>query len=52
MEVAEFDCRHDEDLSLADALKATGVPVERNETKDVTHGYGQVPRLFPLRELL
>ncbi len=41
VEVAEFDCLHDEGLALADALAAAGVPVERNETKGTIHGYDQ-----------
>ena len=41
IEVAEFDCLHDEGLALAAALVAAGVPVERNETQGTIHGYDQ-----------
>ena len=41
VEVAEFDCLHDEGLALAAALEAAGVPVERSETRGTIHGYDQ-----------
>ena len=39
MEVAEFDCLHDEGVNLYEKIKATGVSVELHEVKGGCHGY-------------
>jgi acetyl esterase/lipase len=39
IEVAEFDCLHDEGVRFAQTLKEGGIPVELNETKRTVHGY-------------
>lgn len=39
VEVAEFDCLRDEGINFAEALKASGIPVELNQTKGTIHGY-------------
>jgi acetyl esterase/lipase len=39
IEVAEFDCLHDEGMRFAQTLKEGGIPVELNETKRTVHGY-------------
>lgn len=39
MEVAEFDCLHDEGVNLYEKIKATGVATELHEIKGGCHGY-------------
>lgn len=39
MEVAEFDCLHDEGVYLYEKIKATGVATELHEIKGGCHGY-------------
>ena len=39
MEVAEFDCLHDEGVNLYERIKETGVPTELHEVKGGCHGY-------------
>ena len=39
MEVAEFDCLHDEGVNLYEKIKATGVTTELHEIKGGCHGY-------------
>jgi acetyl esterase len=39
VEVAEFDCLHDEGVNFALALQKSGVQVELNETKGTSHGF-------------
>jgi len=39
MEVAEFDCLHDEGVNLYERIKETGVPTEFHEVKGGCHGY-------------
>lgn len=39
MEVAEFDCLHDEGVALLERIKQTGVSVELHEIKNACHGY-------------
>lgn len=39
MEVAEFDCLHDEGVNLYERIKATGIPTELHEVKGGCHGY-------------
>lgn len=39
VELAEFDCLHDEGLAYAQRLQADGVPVELNDTRGTMHGY-------------
>ena len=39
MEVAEFDCLHDEGIEFAEKLKKSGVAVELHEVKGGCHGY-------------
>lgn len=39
MEVAEFDCLHDEGVNLYEKIKATGVPTELHEVRGGCHGY-------------
>lgn len=39
MEVAEFDCLHDEGIDLYKRIKATGVATELHEVKGGCHGY-------------
>ena len=39
VEVAEFDCLHDEGIAFADRLKAEGIRVEVHDIKGACHGY-------------
>lgn len=39
MEVAEFDCLHDEGINFHERIKATGVATEIHEVKGGCHGY-------------
>ncbi|MEY8420608.1 alpha/beta hydrolase [Oscillospiraceae bacterium 44-5] len=39
MEVAEFDCLHDEGIAFAERLQAEGVLTELHEVKGACHGY-------------
>ena len=39
VEVAEFDCLHDEGLAYAQALASAGIPVEIYESRQTIHGY-------------
>lgn len=39
VEVAEFDCLHDEGVNLYEKIKATGVSTELHEVKGGCHGY-------------
>lgn len=39
MEVAEFDCLHDEGVNLYEKIKATGAATELHEVKGGCHGY-------------
>lgn len=39
VEVAQWDCLHDEGVRYAQALKDAGIPVELTEVKDAMHGY-------------
>lgn len=39
VEVAEYDCLHDEGLAYAERLRAAGVQVAVNDTKGTYHGY-------------
>ena len=39
MEVAEFDCLHDEGVNLYEKMKAAGVAAELHEVKGGCHGY-------------
>lgn len=39
MEVAEFDCLHDEGINLYEKIKATGAQTELHEIKGGCHGY-------------
>jgi acetyl esterase/lipase len=39
LEVAEFDCLHDEGVNFAKALQNSGVQVELNETRGTVHGF-------------
>ena len=39
IEVAEFDCLHDEGVELSKKLQAENIPVELNEIKEVMHAF-------------
>ena len=39
VEVAEYDCLHDEGIAFAERLRAEGIPVEVHEVKGTCHGY-------------
>lgn len=39
VEVAQYDCLHDEGIAYAQALKQSGVQVELYETKQTVHGF-------------
>ncbi len=39
IEVAEFDCLHDEGIEFAEKLKSQGVQVEVHDMKGTCHGY-------------
>ena len=39
IEVAEFDCLHDEGIEFAEKLKIQGIPVELHDMKGTCHGY-------------
>lgn len=39
VEVAEFDCLHDEGVAFAERLQSENIPVELHETKGGCHGY-------------
>ena len=39
VEVAQFDCLHDEGVAYAEALRKFGVPAELHEVADTMHGY-------------
>ncbi|MGN0807487.1 MAG: alpha/beta hydrolase [Candidatus Coproplasma sp.] len=47
VEVAEFDCLHDEGVAYADALSAAGAMVELNQTKGTMHGF-DIKRKAPM----
>lgn len=42
VEVAEFDCLHDEGVQYANRLRSYGIEVELNQTKGTVHGYDMV----------
>ena len=42
IEVAEFDCLHDDGVLYADLLRKAGVPAELTETKGTMHGFDTV----------
>lgn len=39
VEVAQYDCLHDEGVNYANALKESSVPVELHEIESAMHGY-------------
>ena len=42
IEVAEFDCLHDDGVLYAKLLQAGGIPVEFHEVKGTMHGFDTV----------
>ena len=42
IEVAEFDCLHDEGAAFAEKLRSEGVSVELHEVKGACHGFEAV----------
>lgn len=50
VELAEFDCLHDEGLAYAQRLMDAGVDVEVNETKGTMHGYDIAEQAATVRE--
>ncbi|MCR5800310.1 MAG: alpha/beta hydrolase [Lachnospiraceae bacterium] len=52
MEVAQFDCLHDEGVEFAERLKGEGVPVEFHETKGACHGYETALESHILKEAM
>lgn len=44
VEVAEFDCLHDEGVAYAEAMRATGVDVSLNELQGTMHGFDIVEK--------
>lgn len=52
IEVAEFDCLHDEGVELAHRLKDEGVAVELHETSGTMHGYDIAGNCSLMREYM
>ena len=52
VEVAEFDCLHDEAINYAKAMREAGVSVEINETKGTMHGFDNVMNASTTRKVL
>lgn len=52
IEVAEFDCLHDEGVELAHRLKDEGVSVELHETSGTMHGYDIAVNCSLMREYM
>lgn len=50
IEVAEFDCLHDEGVAFAERLKETDVPVEVHDVKGGCHGYEAAPKSRIVKE--
>lgn len=44
VETADFECLYDEGVAYADALRATGIPVELNKTQGTMQGFDIVPK--------
>ena len=42
IEVAEFDCLHDDGVLYAELLRSNGIPVEFHESKGTMHGFDTV----------
>ncbi len=52
IEVAEFDCLHDEGVHFAEALQKNGVQVELNETKGTVHGFEIAEKSELVRQII
>lgn len=50
IEVAEFDCLHDEGVAFAERLKGIDVPVEVHDVKGGCHGYEAAPKSRIVKE--
>jgi len=50
IEVAEFDCLHDEGVAFAERLKEIDVPVEVHDVKGGCHGYEAAPKSRIVKE--
>ena len=50
IEVAEFDCLHDEGVAFAERLKEIDVPVEVHDIKGGCHGYEAAPKSRIVKE--
>jgi len=52
IEVAEFDCLHDEGVNFAEALKKDGVQAELHETKGTMHGFEIAGRSESVKQIV
>ena len=52
MEVAEFDCLHDEGVEFAKRLETEGVPVEIHDIKGACHGFESVLKSSMVKECI
>ena len=52
IEVAEFDCLHDEGIAFAKRLESEGIPVEYNEIKGTCHGFEAEPESSIVRDAM
>lgn len=52
IEIAEFDCLHDDGILFAEKLKSADIPVELHEVKDSCHGFEVALKSRIVRESL
>ena len=52
IEIAEFDCLHDDGILFAEKLKSADIPVELHEVKGTCHGFEVALKSRIVRESL